>query len=203
MNWLTERWAKKLGGRLEPELAKPYLVAPISHAAQYPNVPKPDFGLTPSLVAQQWFGRDLLGEDMPKVAADLLEQGYDSPALRQLAGVMGRPSSADVNRLVEQVLLESGVELPRDERLARLMMTRQIAREVIAGLRNPWDAAAHVETMICGCDPKVSVAYDLAEIRDAFDWKCVLSGDVEKLTAELVGVFARIGAASDEELARM
>lgn len=203
MNEMIRRWAKKLSGRLAPELAEPYFVAPVSHAEQYPDVPKPDFGLTPSELAQQWLCQGLHGEDMPGVAADLLERGYDSPTLRRLAGVMGRPSSADVKDLIEQMLLELGVKLPQDDRLARLILTRQLAREVIAGLRNPWEAVAHVEALIMLWNSGIPELIQLAQIHEELNWNKVRDGLVERLADELVDVFARIGAATDEELARM
>lgn len=40
------------------------------------EIPQPDSLLTPILVAARWVSHDLYNEDMPGVAADLLEAGY-------------------------------------------------------------------------------------------------------------------------------
>jgi hypothetical protein len=70
---------------------------------------------------------------MPSIATDLLEAGYDSPSLRRLAGEMNVQCSADVEELVFH---ELSAPYPLSETEARLILVRQLAREVIAGERN-------------------------------------------------------------------
>ena len=53
----------------------------------------------------------LRNEDLPAVAADALEAGVDTPALRILAGE-GDPDVGELNRLFSKVLEESRTEVP-------------------------------------------------------------------------------------------
>jgi hypothetical protein len=85
---------------------------------------------------------------MPRVAADMLEAGYDTPALRRLAGEIQVASSSDVEPLVTQVFHELGVAFPLSGVRARMVTSRQVAREVVAGLRNRWAAASHLEIVV-------------------------------------------------------
>jgi hypothetical protein len=110
--------------------------APCSFAERYPDVPKPEPRLSPKLLAARWSTHDFYGEHMPSIATDLLEAGYDSPSLRRLAGEMNVQCSADVEELVAKVFHELSAPYPLSETEARLILVRQLAREVIAGERN-------------------------------------------------------------------
>jgi len=120
---------------------------PISFAEEYPHVPKPDSDLSPQLLAARWVTHDLYGEDMPSIAADLLEAGFDTPALRRLAGEMTVECSADVENLVAKVFREFCVSYPLSESEANLICSRRIARGVIAGRRNAWAAASLIHAI--------------------------------------------------------
>jgi hypothetical protein len=61
-----------------------YALPPQSFADQYPNVPKPYSSIAPQLLAAKWICHDIYGEEMPSIAADLLEEGCDSPAKPRL-----------------------------------------------------------------------------------------------------------------------
>ena len=106
----------------------------------FPEVPPPDDPLSPPLLASRWVSGDLRGDDMPGIAADLLEAHYDSQSLRRLAGEMEASNSAGLEPLVGAMFKELGVNYPMSEREAKIIVSRQIAREVIAGTRNPWGA---------------------------------------------------------------
>src|SRR5579859_1836679 len=84
-------------------------------------------------------------EDMPRVAADLLEAGYETPSLVRLAGEINVSSSADVEPLVALTFRELGVRYPITQTEADLIVSRHVAREVIAGQRNAWAAANYLE----------------------------------------------------------
>jgi hypothetical protein len=47
--------------------------------------------------------------DMPRVAADLLEAGFDTPATRRLAGETQINNSADAQPLVSRMFSELGI----------------------------------------------------------------------------------------------
>lgn len=103
---------------------------------------------------------------MPRVAADLLEAGHDTPALICLAGEINVRSSADVAPLVDQMFRELGVRYPIAETEAKLIASRQIAREVIAGERNAWAAANHLEIAIWGWLTENAILQAIFEIND-------------------------------------
>jgi len=175
---------------------------PISFSEKYPAGPKPDNRLTPLLIAAWWFLHDLYGEDMPSVAAELLEAGYDSPSLRRLAGETNVTHSEDVNTLVAQMLREMSVTDPLTDSQARFIFTRQIAREVIAGERNAWAAASHLRTVIWNRKAQTPDLRDISELLDALDWEAVNKNKLPQLTSELIAVFARLGSLADDELNR-
>jgi len=62
-----------------------YTSSPISYSQEYSDVPLPDAALSPYLLAARWQAHDLYVEAMPRVAADLLEAGHDTPSLFLLA----------------------------------------------------------------------------------------------------------------------
>lgn len=117
------------------------------------EIPLPDPPLTPILIASRWISHDLYNEDMPGVAADLLEAGCETPALIRLAGEMQIYESPDANRLIGKAFHELGVPWPLSEVQAKLIATRQIAREVVAGKRDPYRAASHPEIALWNWRP--------------------------------------------------
>jgi hypothetical protein len=173
--------------------------APRSFADKYPEIPRPAPRLSPGLIAARWASHDLYGEDMPSIAADLLETGYDSPSLRRLAGEMNVGCSADVEDLVAKTFHELSIPYPISEIDARLILSRQIAREVIAGKRNPWAAASHSEFAVWGWRAESPDVQKLYFLRDELDWDAVHRRRVSALTEELIETFARLGAPTTGE----
>lgn len=183
-------------------LSNLYTRAPVSVAEEYPDVPSPDPPLSPFLLAARWQSRELYGEDMPKVAADLLECGYDSPALRRLAGEILVHSSSDVEPLVTQAFRELGVAFPLSEIQARMVSTRQVAREVIAGLRNPWAAGHTLEFAVWNRDAPDETISALFSINDEINWDPQYRRSLDKLDRDLLDVFARLARLNDSDIAR-
>lgn len=172
-----------------------YALPPQSFADQYPNVPRPYPPLAPQLLVAKWRCHDIYGEEMPSIAADLLEEGYDSPSLRRLAGETQVTCSADVEELVAKMFQELSVPYPILGSEAREILTVQAAREVIAGKQNPWNAARlGVVAVWDGTGSNSDELCEIAEIRDALDWNAINSGQLPQLTADLIGAFARLGA---------
>jgi hypothetical protein len=176
-----------------------YTSLPISYAKEYPDVPHPDPALSPNLLAARWQSRDLYGEDMPRVAADLLEAGYDTPSLVRLAGEMNVGSSADVEPLVGRMFRELGVRYPIFQTEATLIVARQIAREVIAGERNAWAAANHLrgwDTVGWGTDEDLQAIY---AINDELDWDPEYKSrpSLESLRESLLDSFASLARLED------
>ena len=180
-----------------------YSEAPVSATAEDPDVPSPDPPLSPFLLAARWQSHDLYGEDMPRVAADLLETGYDTPALRRLAGEIQVHSFSDVEPLVARMFHELGVEFPLSGVQARMVTTRQVAREVIAGLRNRWAAANYLEIVVWGWHawhPLDSNIAALFAINDEIDWDQPYRRGVDTLNREMLNLFALVARLPDSEI---
>jgi hypothetical protein len=140
-----------------------YTDPPVSYSDRYPEVPEPEPRLSPTLLAARWASHDLYGEDMPSLAADLLESGLDTPSIRRLAGEMRVACSADVEEIVGRMFHELSVPYPISETEARANFALQVAREVIAGERNAWAAASHIEigVWLGGRDGRSSNAFSV------------------------------------------
>ena len=179
-----------------------YAEAPVSATGEYPDVPPPDPPLSPLLLAARWQSHDLYGEDIPGVAADMLEAGYDTPALRRLAGEIQIASSSDVEPLVTQMFHELGVGFPLSGVRARMVTSRQVAREVVAGLRNRWTAASHLEIVVWRWNAPDGTLAALFSINDEIDWDQQYRRNIDILNRELLDLFARIGRLTDSEIAQ-
>jgi hypothetical protein len=176
-----------------------YTDPPISYSDKYHEVPKPEPRLSPTLIAAQWVRGNLYGENMPALAADLLESGLDTPSIRRLAGEMNVACSADVEEIVGRMFRELSVPYPFSETQALLIYSRQVAREVVHGQRNAWAAASHLSKGTWPRQQRNPEIQALAELLDALDWDAVNHGTLPKLTAELIETFARIGALTERE----
>jgi hypothetical protein len=81
---------------------------------------------------------------------------------------------------------------------AKLFLTRQIAREVIAGEHNPWAATTHLER-IWQNNCKIADIQLLFDLHDEINWDTANRGQIPALTVELIETFARLGARTDRE----
>ena len=177
-----------------------YTSPPSSCSERYPDVPPPEPELALYLLAARWQSHDLYGEDMPRIAADLLEVGHDSPSLVRLAGEMNIGSSSEVEPIVGRIFQELGVRYPISETEAKLLFTRQIAREVIAGKRNAWAAGNYLEIAIWGWQTENSTLLDIFQINDAIDWEPKYRPSLESLKKPLLDAFASLARLKDEEI---
>ena len=168
---------------------------PKRYSEQFPDVPAPDTLLSPEILAARWIAGDLHPEDMAALAADLLEAGCDTPALCRLAGEMGVSRSSDIAELVAQVFRELEVEFPIPERSAKIMLTRQIARQVIFGQRNAWQTARYLLRLWDWKGNPIEL-YELDEALDAIDIEPAWRPSPEALNLEIISIFARLSATS-------
>ena len=143
-------------------------------------------------LAARWASNDLYGEKMPEIASALLEAGLDTPTLRRLAGETEIRSRADAEPLVSRLFGELGVPYPLDEKAARPWTSRQVSREVIAGVRNPWAAASHLEIVIWGWAAENADLQVIFDINDEIDWDASYRRSLPELSAALIGAFARL-----------
>jgi hypothetical protein len=174
------------------DLRTRYSDPPISLASNHPEVPPPNDPLSPKILAARWQAHDLYPEDMPGLAADLLEQGHDTPALRRLAGEMQLDNSEAAQPLVEKVFRELGVLTPIGEDTARLVVSRQVAREVIAGQRNVWSAANYLELVIWRWDSFNADLQEIFAINDEIDWDTPHRRSLLDLRNALIAAYVRL-----------
>lgn len=167
-----------------------YSAPSISYSHEYPDVPPPEDDSSLNLIALRWAVGDLHAEEMAGIAADLLESGQDSPSLRRLAGEMHLATWADAEPLVSRVFTELGVSYPIVERQAKLLLTRQIAREVISGKRSAWTAASHIEIVVCGWVAEIAELEPLFLLNDQLNWDERHRPSIPTLTRELVELMA-------------
>jgi len=105
------------------------------------------------LAIQYYFG-DLQYWKLPRIAADALEEGYDGPALRRLAGLAIQGSSViraeDIGAHdVDSAFCEMGVNAAITKDQARLIMATESAQKALYGPSNVFDEASHVRIHLC------------------------------------------------------
>ena len=192
---------------LHLNLASPERTQPLAQASSKvakeldrSRIPLPDPVLSPILLAARWVSNDLRNEDMPGIAADLLEAGYDSPTLVRLAGEMEIYGSSEADGLIGKVFQELGVLWPLDEVQAKLLATRQIAREVIAGARDPYRAASHIEVSLWGWHPATKELGELFGLNDESSLDAEYRRDELVILGDQLEVFARLAGLTDEQI---
>ncbi len=85
---------------------------------------------------------------------------------------------------------------------AKLIISRQIAREVIAGSRNPWAAANKLEIAIWGWHAPNSMLGAIFGINEAIDIEPKYRPTLETLKNELLDSFASLARLTDKEVLR-
>lgn len=125
---LLDRLFGRRHSSAEPDLRVLKIEPPKIWSEQFPDVPKPDTGPSIQLVAARWACNDLHGEDMPRIAADLLEVGFDSPALCRLSAETSAACSADIELLVARVFGDFGIPYPMPENQAQLIFAPDCSR---------------------------------------------------------------------------
>ena len=97
----------------------------------------------------------LPSSELPELAVGALEAGFDSPALRQLAGELD-PTWADSGPLFDRILLDLGITpLPRPE--AADALARHYASQIVSGAVTPYEGASRIWWDVaneCSDDPE-------------------------------------------------
>ena len=89
---------------------------------------------------------------------------------------------------------ELDVKYPMSERAAKIILSRQIAREVIAGKRNPWVAANHLEIAIWNWLPETAELELIFSVNDEVDWSSNKKRTLPELKAALTKAFAQLAS---------
>ena len=183
-------------GRTPAQAVVPFAGAR-SWANAYPDVPAPSPDM--ALFAARWTCGAIHGEDAPEAARELLNAGFESPGLRRLARASEIISSIDIAELLEQVLREFNVPVPFPLQQARMLVTRHIARQVIAGLADPWHACARLD-MIWGWTPDDEDLRSIHACMEKSNWDPELQRYVPPGVCDLIPAFARLAQRTDEQI---
>lgn len=83
---------------------------------------------------------DQASEELPKLAAEALAQGVDSPSLREVAGASTRDDPRDVRERYLAALDELGIDVPQAEQAA-WRLTRDVATRIVGRQISPLEGA--------------------------------------------------------------
>jgi hypothetical protein len=97
---------------------------------------------------------------------------------------------------------EFAVRYPLQQTEANLIVSRQIAREVIAGIWNPWAAANKLEISIWSWHAPNTTLGTIFGINDAIDIEPKYRPSLEVLRNQLLDSFASLAYLTDEDVLR-
>jgi hypothetical protein len=195
-----QKFLARFNAQSAPDIVSLEIGVPRDLSYKYPNVPPPDPVLSPQLLAAAWTCHDVYGEEMPAVAANLLEAGFDSPSLRRLAGEIGVACSADVEEIVAKTFRELNIRYPLSEMQARLIVSRQVAREVIGGRRDSERAARYLRSEIGWDRRPPGDLWNLFELLDDLVWNSGYLKFANANADDFFDTFARIAMMTDEQI---
>ena len=105
--------------------------------------------IEPYRIAVLYYFGELGYWKMPRIAQDALEQGYDGPALRRLAGLIN-PVDADIDpKQIDTAFREMGVSAPLSKDEARLSLAAEVAAKALYAGANVFDQATHIAGYLC------------------------------------------------------
>lgn len=156
------------------------------------EAPPPMGKLDPVLIASRWICGDLLPEDIPQIAIALSEAGYEDPSVYRVAAESKVDSRNQVERLVRPMFAALGVPSQMSQEGARQIVARQIAREVIAGLRDPWSAATHLDRVVPHWTTSDTAILGVYGILDETEWSPGDGRSLATLEPELIRAFQQL-----------
>ena len=131
-------------------------------------------------VAQALFSvGQLPGEELPSLAVNLLQEGVDTPTLRELAG-LNAPTLKDAGPLFERLLSELDRQ-PMTQDDAALIVAKDLATRVLNGTLSPEQAARRGSLLSMSFDYHPLLTPFLA---DDDDYDC-LPGDREAIDEDV------------------
>ena len=148
--------------------------------------------LDPVLIASRWICGDLLPENIPQTAIELIEAGHEEPSVYRVAAEDKVYSRDQVESLVHRMFSALKVPYPLSRENARQIVARQIAREVTAGLKDPWAAAAHLDRVVPHWETKDESIWAIYGIADGADWDQGDGRSVATLEPELIKAFQQL-----------
>jgi hypothetical protein len=98
---------------------------------------------SPQLIHARWEFGKMATEDIPKLAQDALEHGYDGDNIRKIAGLVA-PTYFDLQPLKSGFLMELGIRQQLNKRDAGLLLSRLIADGIAKGHIAPYEGARFI-----------------------------------------------------------
>jgi hypothetical protein len=89
-----------------------------------------------------WCLGQLPPEDIPEIACQALERGFDSPTIRKLAG-LHKPVASDIGDLFDRAMIEMGRK-PLSKKAAGLLIAKDIAAQIVRGQIDPYQGAREI-----------------------------------------------------------
>lgn len=157
-----------------------------------PEAPSPMSKLNPFLIASRWICGDLLPENIPQTAIELIEAGHEEPSVYRVAAEDKVYSRDQMESLVHRMFSALKVPYPLSQEEARQTVARQIAREVMAGLKDPWAAAAQLDRVVPHWETKEESIWAIYGIADEADWGAGDGRGVATLEPELIKAFQQL-----------
>jgi hypothetical protein len=156
------------------------------------GAPPPLSNLDPTLLASRWLCGDLLPEDVPKTAIELIEAGCEESSVYRVAAEVKVISRDDVEILLGRMFAALGVEYPMSLEDARQTVARQIASEVLAGRTDAWTAAARLDRAVPHWESQDQNILDVYCAADEADWDQGYGRSSPILELELLQAFGRL-----------
>jgi hypothetical protein len=100
-------------------------------------------------VTAEWYLGLYPPEKMPMLAVWALEQGFEGPALRELAGCT-TATHRDEGSLIERALRECGKE-PLDLASAGRLLTVLLCEQIVTGKTSPYEGASRIWSVYDRC----------------------------------------------------
>ena len=156
------------------------------------SAPPPTSPFDPILVASRWVCGDLLPENIAQTAVQLIEAGYEEPSVYRIAAEDKVYSRNQVEMLVHRMFSALGVPYPMSQEDAREVVARQIAREVTAGLSDPWTAAVRLDRVVPHWETNDENILAIYCITDEAEWDFGEGRVVATLEPELMSAFEQL-----------
>ena len=156
------------------------------------GTPSPMSQLDPVLIAARWTCGDLLPEAIPQVAIQLIEAGHAEPSVCRVAAEDKVYSRDQVERLLQRMFSSLKAPYPMSQEDARQIVALQIAREVTAGLKDPWSAAVQLDRVMPHWETKDQDIWAIYGIADEVDWDPGDGRSLATLEPELIEAFGQL-----------
>jgi hypothetical protein len=95
------------------------------------------------LIQARWEFDQLPSEELPRLAQDALELGFDGKCTRRIAGLI-QPNRADLQPLMAGFLAELGIMTKLSREQAGLELARLVAQAIIEGKITPYEGASFI-----------------------------------------------------------